>query len=227
MATAQEIQNAALAKLAELPIGTAEAPGDEEPDIATAVRNIYPRVRSSALYSSPWSWTLRREELEVALPDPDQEDPPLTDEEKKEIEARRFTYKLQLPAGEGGIGSIRALYSSSEPFADPEVDGWTRLGDSLYSTWKRVWLEYQTDIAEEQWPELFTSAVVELLTAEICQLIIEDTETQRVYARSAMMMMQNARRVDAQSKPNEAISGFGYIEARLGNPLPSRSPLGR
>ena len=200
MPSIAEIQSRALNELGETAVQAIDPNADEE--ISAAAARIYPSVRDELLYSYPWSWSLKREKLRQSNLEPD--------------EQPRYEFKFEPPAGLSNIGQIRAFYTGPEDTREPEVSGWTREGNFIYSVWEEAWLEYQVDIGEEAYPALFVSALIPFLAARYCQLIVEDPAIARFYRQLAEDAAATARRVDSQSKPPESMGRLGYIDARFG-----------
>ena len=196
MATQAEIKDQAVALLGE-EIGIYQAP-----DIRAAVDAFYPTVRDELLYGYPWSWAITRQVMTVPL----QQNAAPTD--------HRYPYVFNIP--DPDVGQVRALYNSAEESARPLVTGWTREGNQIYARWPKIWIEYQRHIDETAYPALFVSALVPLLTSRAAIQVTQDPQIMAAWARVAEQARMTAEQVDAQSKPNEGIVDYSYVDAHYG-----------
>ena len=196
MATQAEIKDQAVALLGE-EIGIYQAP-----DIRAAIDSFYESVRNQLLYGYPWSWMITRRTLQQ----PARMAGSTSDD--------RYPYRHELP--DPDIGQIRAVYSSNQDAAAPEVAGWTREGNFILARWPRIWVEYQRRVDETAFPELFVSALVPLLASRASIQVLQDAEIMMAWKRIADEARDVAQGVDAESKPNEQIEYFSYLEAHWG-----------
>ena len=216
MATLPDIKNAALSELGEVGTVSALVVDNElvvDPDVRQAVDDIYPAVKNGLLYGYPWSWSLERRKLEGRMSE-DEANPVVA--ANPALAQWRFKYRYPLLGSLPQIGQIRALYDRNDEFSEPRVSGWSREGDFIFARYDEVWLEYQRDLDEEAFPELFVSALIPTLASRLCQLVIEDTQAAQDFRRVAAEATRVARMVDSQSKPPEQIPRLAYIRARFG-----------
>ena len=186
---------------------------DPEDDLQARVGAIYPQVRAEMMASYPWSWLTARAELTQV---------PLTEAEGRDDAAlamqvrRRWPYRYRYSVPNPAVGNVRAVYDNlqlSEPRA--RNDGWTVQGPALYAEFSPAWIEYQSDVAEEAWPQLFENAVTLKLAARLSMSLKEDLPTTRYYEQLAQLAHSDAKRVDAQSHPSRDLPQFDWVDARV------------
>ena len=215
MATRLEIINSALAMLKHDPLDSdvllvsAAELGDEPglsshfDDDAATVAGVYPGVKAGVLAAHPWSWMQRREAL-AGAPAADGED----------AAAWPYPYRFQQPAA---VGGIQALYETNREPALPVAAGWMAQGVYVFAPVVRVWADFQAaDIAETAIPPLPTHALKVVLASALALPLTEDVDKARFWSQQADMAMRDAKRVDGQSQPAQAIEGFSYLEAHYG-----------
>ena len=174
----------------------------EDPD-QERVSALYPQVRSQALHAYPWSWLTRRAALTQA---------PASNEAEKR--SWPFSYRFNEP--EPQVRSIRAIYDRQDALR-PVPAGWVHQDGYIFARFSTAWALYQRkDAPEESWPELFALAVTALLTARLSMALVFDTPATRHYTQMAFQALEDAKRVDSQSKPNPVISYFDWDDARVG-----------
>lgn len=195
------IVNAALARLGEDRVQSLPETVEFDPnadDLATDVADIYFQERDALLNGTPWSWLSER----YAVPKDASYD--------GTGQAYRYRYVLRNPR----VGSIRAVFDG-EAAITPRVEGWVRQGRYLLATFDGLWTDDQRQIGEEVFPDLFVRALSLRLTAEMALQISEDVPTANTWAARADAALQDAQRVDAQSKPPEAIQDFDWVIDRV------------
>lgn len=211
MATRLSIANAAYAELDEEPLEfasqqdadrfTTGAVLEDEDDQQRKISAIYPQIRSTLLNAYPWSWLTTQARLEAV---------PLATGEQAAFWPFQHRYRSPLPR----IGSIRALFS--RPRHDSVmVNGWAVQGRFIYANFSPAWAEYQTDLDEEQWPDLFVNAAILALAARLAPGIKEDVPTTRDFERKAELALSTAKRVDAQSQPAPEVVHFEWLAERV------------
>ena len=191
---------------------SANGVADPEDDLQTRCAAIYRQVRAELTIAYPWSWLTKRVAL-GEVPAGNQDD----------VGTWPWRYRYAIPVQD--VASIRALYDESAVTPGstnarldaprPRVDGWTVHGTYLYASFRPAWADVPPDVAEEAWPRLFENAMTQALAARLSMSIKDDLPTTRYYDQLAQRALANAKRVDAQSKPNTAITRFDWEEARF------------
>ena len=219
MASRLDIINSALAELAQEPIeadpldqqiDTDDLTSLLEDETAQSVYRIYPQVKADLLNAHPWTWlTIQRNLLGA-----DPHDRNLVPD-GSEHKAWPHRYRWNKPRPE--IGSIRALYVGPVVMEDrPQVSGWRVEGEHIFTDFSPVIITYQGEIAEETWPQMFVNAVVLALASRLSLPITYDIDTARLLERRAETALTNAKRIDSQSHPPEAITDFSFVTAHWG-----------
>ena len=213
--------NAALSELGEEPLYFATEQDraafsvngafDPEDDLQARCAAIYPQVRSRLIVAYPWSWLSERRRLVAA---------PLRSDLNETMDGWAYRNRWHMP--NPAITSIRALYDEPPSLQGgsyyqppPRTTGWTVQGPFIFSAFAPAWAHYQGDTAEEAWPQLFENAMTTALMARLSMSLKEDLPTTRYFEQLAAQDLKDAKRVDAQSKPNPAIRTFEWEEARF------------
>ena len=226
MATRLQIINGALARLGEDRVQSLPATIEFDPnadDLASDVYDIYFTERDALLDATPWSWLTERYQLPasqryvestsgVFIRGPVPPNETLAEGErftnKRQDEMREF--QLRNPR----VASVRALFDTQTAERSVTV-GWTRQGQYIYANLEQAWVDDQRQVAEEVFPNLFVRALSLKLTAEMAMQITEDVPSARYWDQKAQAALQDAQRVDAQSKPAEGITDFEWRDFRI------------
>lgn len=216
--TPVEIANAALAKLGDVPIQAlppreafGEVTGTPEERLQAVIRRsvLYSETaqmagatyyvhRDAMLSSYPWAFALRRSELQRRSSD----------------EAHRYRYFFWLPAGESVLGiGIRAVYTEADAVR-PLVDEWAREAGGISSYWGTLWGEWIEDVDETEWPPSVINALVLRLCSEWAYYVTDQANLTEIYERKAMAALDDAKRIDSQSRPTALSRSFSSIDAR-------------
>ena len=196
MATRLEIVNGALAILADERLETFD--DDDPDDIAQSAQDLYPMVKEAALLKSDWSWLYERMQL--------------THDPNWGSNAEPYRYRFELPP----TTTLRALYRT-ESATDSEVEGWRRQGRYVYANVPPIWYDAQRQgIDESQWPPAFVYAMMRDMCAHLAFASTWDEPTTRTMERRAMDAYNEAKRLDAQGTPNEAVQHFDWDTYRVG-----------
>ena len=182
---------------------------DPEDDLQARCAAIYPQVRAKMLVAYPWSWLSERRRLVKV---------PLQPGETMDTFPFRNRWAMPNPASP----SIRGLYDEPASLRNgsfyqppPRITGWTVQGPYIYTDFDPAWCHYQGDTAEEAWPQLFENAMTTQLMARLSMSLKEDLPTTRYFQQLAKEDLRDAKRVDAQSKPNPKIRTFEWEDARF------------
>lgn len=214
MATRIGLINKALARLGEFPLEFADdddraAFGDPnvtyyEDDRAEMASLIYPEVRTTLLNAHPWSWLAERASLVKRERQ--------ADETAEDEAAWPFPNRYRLRNQH--IGAVRAVFESGR-VSQPRADAWTIQGGWLYADFEVAFVEYQRQISEEAFPDLFANAMIMALCAEFAMPIKDDLPTQARFRQLAELALNDAKRVDGQGHPIQVLPVFEWEEARL------------
>lgn len=212
MADRLSIVNAALADIGDYPMEfeseeaaaefTADGTIDPEDDTQRLVGSLYPQVKNTLLNAHPWSWLTARDMLVLSPA-----------QGRDNIDAWPYRHRYQQPRQR--IGNIRAVFDRAETDA-VRVDGWVVQGAFIFASFNPAWIEYQRDVGEEAYPDLFVNALTLALTARLSFARTQDLDTLRVYERLAEAALNDASRVDGQSHPTFSLQKFDFIDARVG-----------
>lgn len=150
---------------------------------------IYPTTKLKLLQSHPWRFSLGQEQLAQLSTIPKYE----------------YNHAYQLPAG-----FLRVIETNNATF-DYKI-----FEDKLYTDADEVYVTYQFDPGEEDYPEYF-QRLLELEMSSILSIsMLEDLEKAKLFEQMARRQALQARSVDSQSQPNEALEdvNFDLIQVR-------------
>lgn len=165
--------------------------------------DLYPAVRATVLSCYPWACTKRMRQLaRLTAPPPAQ-----------------WRYAYQLPAHLRILGA----WPSPQPGTAQIVD--YDLGEerTLLADAEAVWLHYQIEADEAQWPPYLRQLMIYALAAELAMPITDQTTKAEYWSRQAWGTPAEGRKggwyriattADAQGAPPEAIAGFALVDVR-------------
>ena len=232
MATKLEIINSSLADLNAEPItseflevaeiefgeGSGEVGGEtvlgiqdglstDYDEIAATAIAIYPSAKTHILVAHPWSFLSRRSMLQE------------TDDSAAGTGEPwwPFTYQFKMPGNL--LDAIRAVYREASGRVEnrPITEGWEVSSGHVFADFRPVFAAYQgSDAPEETMPALVVNALRAEFTARMVFPVTNTIESKPYYDELAMKALDDAKRIDAQSHPVTAFTGFSYVEAHLG-----------
>ena len=180
---------------------------DESPRADTC-GDVYPMFRKRLLASHPWNFTIVKVRLTKNATDP----------------IATWSNRHGLPSDMLSAGVI-AVYSSSDVNASP-LKQFVIQGKYLLSEEDDIYIDYQKDIDETDWPVYFSDFAVHAFAAEIALAVtnkqaVRDSFTLEAYGSPSMGraggMFGYARAQDGHGAPaNNKLSGFQLINARFG-----------
>jgi hypothetical protein len=195
------LANEALALLGEYAI----AGFDEGSDLANACTRIVPFAVRHLLSLHPWRFTLRKQQLARRVETP----------------ASEWTYLHALPTDRL---LVRAMRASAQPGA-PTVLEYEIFGDDVASHSLDLWCDYQVWRDPATWPPPFAAFARHALAAELAIAVGAGPTAREAFERSAYGspleqrqggLLAQARRLDSQQQPNQAIADFPLVAARRG-----------
>jgi hypothetical protein len=150
---------------------------------------IYPTTKTKLLQSFPWRFSLGQVQLAQLATTPLYE----------------YDHAYQLPAG------FLRIIEINSPSYDYKI-----FEDKLYTNADTVYVTYQFDPGEEDFPEYFTR-LLELEMASLLSVsLLEDLDKSKLFGQEARRQALQSRSVDSQSQPNEALDdvNFDLIQVR-------------
>lgn len=184
-------------------------PLDDWPaDLASATDNnqrlavsTYERIVSDLLMSHPWNFT--RERLRPPML-------PLSDKASKEY---GFAYEHQLPEARMLTSNLIAVYAN-EGDKESAAEGWQVVGDKIYSDFRTPVIAYQTRTPEAEWPDDFTSYVINTFCYKWAFAITNQAKMVEFYKMEAKDARETAISNDARNNPQEGFSDFSIDQIR-------------
>jgi hypothetical protein len=154
----------ALLRLGEKPISSFS----DGTDPSTTCANIYPELKQMILTIHPWRRTMVKKALQTVSGTP----------------ANKWTKKYQLPSAR--MGEIQAVYNTTAtgPGVKPIV-GFELFGDELFTDEDVIVVDYQSEIAEADFPHYISELMILALTAEIAFPITDQANLAELYDRKA------------------------------------------
>jgi len=176
-------------------------------DIATFCNTIYDSKKKYILSSYPWLFSMKFAQLSRDTARP----------------AAQWKYQYTLPADRVKSG-MPAVYTSSDEYAPP-IKAWTIVGNKLMAHEKEIWVKYQYNVDESLWPEYFTELMINVMKAELAQLVTDNTQLYQeikleVYGTPTEGgfggLVNIARSLDSRDAPTTYINDFTLVNARFG-----------
>lgn len=152
MTTAIEICSNALVRLGAQPIQSF----DEGTNIATACETIYNMKKKYALNAYPWRFSMKFAQLSRLTAAP----------------AAAWDYQFTLPSDR--IQDGPACVWTSDDTGDIPFRDYTLIGNKLLCNEKEIWVQYQYDVDEANFPPYFTELLVNIMAVELCFLVTDN-----------------------------------------------------
>lgn len=168
----------------------------EDTDQNAVLTARYPILKKSLFAMTHWNFTLKGVQLSnTGVPD------------------GRWTQQYDLPPDSIADGVV-AVYKSDDERAPTTLDFVIQNG-KLLTNLEEIWIDYQFDVGEEDFPDYFVDLICHMLASDIALVWADDNRmTDRLLAK-ATLMLRKAKKIDAQSAPpNNLITRFTLIEAR-------------
>jgi|TARA_R110000796_G_C14415922_1_gene419336 hypothetical protein len=177
----------------------------EGSDAAQACDKLYPDLRDTIISNYPWSWSLKKVQLNRLVTAPIGE----------------WSYAYQLPGDM--LSGVLALFTSAGKSESPTAYGWELYGDQVYSNYEQIFIDYQISVDESKFPNYFVRLLKFALCAELGFVITDQIQKAdyfrtRAYGSPASNgrggLMREAMNVDGRGKPPEIIEDYSLINAR-------------
>lgn len=175
-------------------------------DIATFCKAIYEQKKIYLFSTFPWSFTMKFIQLSQKTLDP----------------VAQWKYQYSLPADRVSSG-MAAVYTTDSINASP-INCYTIIGDALMTNEKEIWIRYQYNAHETLWPEYFTELMINVMRAELAQLVTDNTQLYQeikleVYGTPSEGgfggLVNITRNLDSRDNPTIFIQDFSLINARF------------
>lgn len=207
MATRLSVFQGAYGRIASGALETADVDADgftEEP-AAQVLWNVYPALRTACLNIRTWPWTLKR-------------DGPLSRTAAGPGNAEAYAHAM--PGDAIGAGPTRVFDTDGQPI----LDSWRATDLQVYTDAEQVWIEYQYDAPEAQWPEPFEEYVILRLCAATCRSYGMTLGDQQIFAQAARdQLMQLEGSGSREAGPELLFGGHAsVIDQRLSGAWPLR-----
>lgn len=202
--TKMEICSNALIRLGAAPIQSFVGEGD----ISTACENIYDMKVKYILNSYPWRFTLGFAQLSKI----------------STLPSMQWKYKYNLPPDriQDGLSGVYLSTDYNElPFKYFEL-----IGDKLFCNEEAIWVKYQKDINEEDFPPYFTELMVGVMMVEIAFLVTDSVGLMQelkltTYGTPSEHgvggLTGTARQIDSRDTPTVTMNTDLLLAARFGS----------
>jgi len=138
---------------------------DEGTTIANTCEALYFQKKNYIMSLYPWRFTMKFTQLSRLTTTP----------------LLRYDYEYAMPADkvQGGMPLlVTASGTGNLPLADYEI-----IGSKIMCNSSTLFVQYQADVSEEEWPHYFTELVIEVMKTE---LVYPVTENGQMYQESKM-----------------------------------------
>lgn len=173
-------------------------------DEANVCDRLYPDVRNTTLSMYPWTFSLKKVQLQRLLTTP----------------TSVWKYAYQLPGDR--LSNPRAVFDSGSPGAYANKD-WEIQGDTLLTNLETVFIDYQYQTQEFAMPSYFVQLLKYQVAWHIAEAITEQQEKAARWQRVALGdpsengrggHFRQAANIDGQNNPVRVIEDFSLIAVR-------------
>lgn len=171
---------------------------------ATVADRLYDDIRTTVLTSYPWAWTLKKVQLAQVVTAPINE----------------WTYAYQLPTDR--IAAPRAVFYSSSTRV-PVTSDFEIFGDKLYTNYPTIYIDYQYDPGESQYPKYFVQLLKYFLAWHFAEPVTDQVSKAQYWQGIAVGSpsengrggnFRQATNIDAQANSSQAITSFDLVAVR-------------
>lgn len=184
MPTSIDIASNALILIGDEPISSFTDPGAG----AEAAANLYPETYRQVLSEHPWSFALKEQKLGRLTEQPD--------------DLTNFQYAFQIPPD---LIRLWAIMPQSN---------YIIVGDLLYSNRGELLARYVYEVVETSLPPHVVKALEYKLAAEFAMLVTESQTKSEHFEAKYIDMLQKAKSIDAQGRPQQPIIDSPFIDVR-------------
>ncbi len=178
---------------------------DEQTDLAQTCSILFDDTVRALQSVYPWRFTMEKQQLARLT------DAPLNE----------WTYQHALPADRL---LLRQLFASATTYAPPVTD-FEIFGARVCSHQPDLWADYQVERDPATWPAYFRNLARHALATVLAIPVADSADRAQLYDQLSYGtpsegrdggLMGQARRLDAQQQPGQALGSFPLIEARHG-----------
>ena len=171
---------------------------------ATVADRLYDDIRTTVLTTYPWSWTLKKVQLAQVVTAPINE----------------WSYAYQLPTDR--VAAPRAVFYSASTRV-PVTSDFEIFGDKLYTNFPTVYIDYQYDPGESQYPKQVVQLLKYYLAWHFAEPVTDQISKAQYWQGIAVgAPSENGRggffrqctNVDAQANSSQAITSFDLVAVR-------------
>lgn len=181
----------------------------DEDDNSVTCNLIYPATKKALLSEHAWRFNMQKEQLARLVVTPDNE----------------WTYAYQLPSDM--LSQVFALFESGDVGA-PVAKNWERFGNMVFTNYETIWIDYQVEVAEVNFPPYFEQFIVYEMTWKLADSVTEQEEKAAQWRQVARGTADDdgrggyfatARNLDAKGSPSQGLAGndFSLVSARVGS----------
>lgn len=127
---------------------------DQDVSRARICGDIYPEYIKSLLSRYPWKFTLKKQQLSRLTTAP----------------LNKWKYAYQLPSD---LLVLRAIYNS-DGTSIPYMTEYEKFGETIHTDYEAVYIDYQYQVAEEDFPYYFVELAKKAMASQIAMTITDD-----------------------------------------------------
>ena len=171
---------------------------------ATVADRLYDDIRTMVLTTYPWSWSLKKVQLAQVVTAP----------------LNEWTYAYQLPSDR--VAAPRAVFFSASTRV-PVTSDFEIFGDKLYTNYPTVYIDYQYDPGESNYPKQVVQLLKYFLAWHFAEPVTDQVSKAQYWQAVAVgQPSENGRggffrqctNVDAQANSSQAITYFDLVAVR-------------
>ena len=202
MASKIDLVARALIELGEKPIADLE----DGTDVSNIVINVYDGFKQFILSKYNWSFTLKRVQLARLSTAP----------------VFGYKYSFQIPSD---CLNIIAVYDSAQSGVDNlAFQDWQKTYQQIESNAEALWLLYQCDVSETDFPAYFQEAFIMCLAEKLCMAITDKESLKNIIYLKAWGnpadnmnggLFGSAKNIDSKQLPNKVIGNNTLVASRF------------
>jgi len=176
---------------------------DEDTELASICSSIYPELKESALAETHWNFATNKRQLGQETGEPVSE----------------WDHKYSLPS-DLLLGPHRVL---TGPDTKVPSQDWEIVGDKLMTDHEDIYIDYTTDVNENDFPPYFTRFLYTAVASEIAVAVTDQTNTAQFYHNKAYGtpndnqeggLLGKAKRKDSQTQATQTLEDFPLTDVR-------------
>lgn len=163
---------------------------DDSNPRAVLMKEQYEKIRDELLYSHPWNFAIKRQELGLISQEP----------------LYGFPYQFQLPND-----CLRVIGTDMEG-----PSAWKVEGRKILCNYSTLNIQYISNSADAQdFSPAFVEALACKIAADVCYSLVQNASLKEVLMRDAQLKIAQARSFDAQESMGDRVYADTWLNSRF------------